>query len=233
MELTDSLPGIYKITNKKNGHFYVGGTQKRIKERFWQHRQKLRKNLNGCAILQNAWNKYGEDLFSFEVIENCLGDKASIEIREDFYIETLKPQYNIFKNAHLAKRFKMSKKVLDKLKQKRKKWNHSEEAKEKIRKALTGKPKEESHNKAVSKALKKSSAAKDHLKELHKNRKRPIIQLDKDTKGFIMEWDSAKTCCKSLKIHASQLGYHLRKTPYYNQVKGFIFIFKDEYESGK
>jgi group I intron endonuclease len=59
---------IYTIRNVVNGHFYVGSTVN-SRKRFWEHRKHLRLNRHSSVYLQRAWNKYGEDCFKFEVIE--------------------------------------------------------------------------------------------------------------------------------------------------------------------
>lgn len=60
---------IYKITNVKNGKFYVGSTVD-TRVRFQTHRRQLRKGTHHCAPLQAAWSKYGEECFKFSVAEN-------------------------------------------------------------------------------------------------------------------------------------------------------------------
>lgn len=71
---------IYKIRNLVNGNFYVGSTTSR-KERWRTHRNKLRGNRHHCKHLQAAWNKYGEERFIFEVVEEniLLGDLQAAE----------------------------------------------------------------------------------------------------------------------------------------------------------
>ena len=59
---------IYKIRYVVNGHFYVGSTVN-SRKRFWEHRKNLRINRHSSVYLQRAWNKYGEDCFKFEIIE--------------------------------------------------------------------------------------------------------------------------------------------------------------------
>ena len=61
-------PVIYKIRNVTNQKFYVGSTNN-TRERFRNHRNRLRKNRHHAKHLQAAWNKYGEDCFKFEVVE--------------------------------------------------------------------------------------------------------------------------------------------------------------------
>ena len=59
---------IYKIRNVVNNKFYVGSTvDARI--RFQAHKRKLRTGKHQSPHMQAAWNKYGEDCFKFEVVE--------------------------------------------------------------------------------------------------------------------------------------------------------------------
>lgn len=60
--------GIYKITNKVNGKFYIGSS-KNIKERWKHHRSDLKSGTHSNPHLQNSYNKYGKKNFKFEIIE--------------------------------------------------------------------------------------------------------------------------------------------------------------------
>lgn len=82
--------GIYKITNLVNGKFYIGSS-KNIDLRWDDHKQYLRGGYHINPRLQNAWNKYGEDKFIFEVIEETDTDQKILFEREDYYLLTLKP----------------------------------------------------------------------------------------------------------------------------------------------
>lgn len=78
--------GIYSIRNLINGKRYIGRS-KNIYSRWTAHRHALnRQSANNSNIyLLNAWNKYGIELFKFEVIEEC-----SIEVyveREQYWID--------------------------------------------------------------------------------------------------------------------------------------------------
>lgn len=88
--------GVYKIANTLTGDFYIGSSINLLK-RFKEHQNRLIGNRHKNAHLQNAWNKYGEDKFSFEVILYC--DKSMILYYEQVLIDGLKPTYNIAKNA--------------------------------------------------------------------------------------------------------------------------------------
>jgi group I intron endonuclease len=75
---------IYKIINTVNGKFYVGSTTN-TRERFRTHRNKLRRNKHHTKHLQAAWNKYGESMFVFHVIET-IPDGQSLQDAEDVWL---------------------------------------------------------------------------------------------------------------------------------------------------
>lgn len=105
------MTGIYKITNKVNGHFYIGASRN-IKKRWNEHRKKTNV-LKGTSAIAKAYREFGLGNFLFEVIEEC-----SVELlksREEFYIANLKPQYNTSETGYAEKVFTDS--VLKKLSQ--------------------------------------------------------------------------------------------------------------------
>jgi group I intron endonuclease len=75
---------IYKIINTVNGKFYVGSTTN-TRERFRTHRNKLRRNKHHTKHLQAAWNKYGESMFVFHVVEE-IPDGQSLQDAEDVWL---------------------------------------------------------------------------------------------------------------------------------------------------
>lgn len=64
--------GVYRIRNTVNGKAYVGSASRSFKERWGSHRRQLRYGTRHSKHLQNAWNKYGESVFEFEVLERCI-----------------------------------------------------------------------------------------------------------------------------------------------------------------
>lgn len=84
--------GIYSITNLVNGHRYVGSAVWLVR-RWQRHRFDLDHNKHDNQHLQNAWNKYGQNQFAFEVLEYAaVADLVTIE---QYYIDWMEPEYNI------------------------------------------------------------------------------------------------------------------------------------------
>lgn len=62
--------GVYKITNTIDGKYYIGSSVD-IKARWNRHRRDLNKGLHNNRHIQNAWIKYGETRFCFEILLEC------------------------------------------------------------------------------------------------------------------------------------------------------------------
>lgn len=85
--------GIYKIENMRNGKFYIGSAVD-IKKRFGSHRNALRLNEHHNNYLQNAWNKYGEESFKFEVLLFC--EEKNLLFYEQRVIDTCQTIDDVF-----------------------------------------------------------------------------------------------------------------------------------------
>ena len=68
--------GVYLIRNLHTGDVYVGSTSVTIARRWAQHRNDLRGGQHRNPWLQRAWNKYGADMFAWEVLEHAEGRDA-------------------------------------------------------------------------------------------------------------------------------------------------------------
>jgi group I intron endonuclease len=69
---------IYKITNTVNNKIYVGETMQNDIEKRWRTHRNLSKINKGCPILCQAFNKYGLDKFTFEIIIICFDEDRLI-----------------------------------------------------------------------------------------------------------------------------------------------------------
>lgn len=79
--------GIYKITNKINGKIYIGSSNNFIRRKR-QHISELKNIKHENPYLQKAWDKYGEKVFQWEVVEVIENPKDLID-REQFWMEKL------------------------------------------------------------------------------------------------------------------------------------------------
>lgn len=89
-------PCIYKIENLIDGKVYIGQTTRSFEIRKKQHKTVLNGNKNTNKKLQNAWNKYGESNFKFEIIDKPKFEE--LDEKEIFYIEkfeSFKSGYNL------------------------------------------------------------------------------------------------------------------------------------------
>lgn len=81
--------GIYLISNLTNDKSYVGSTGRSVGflKRWRYHVQDLNAGRHGNSHLQAAWNKYGADNIGFMVLEKC-GDSELLR-REVFWVNRL------------------------------------------------------------------------------------------------------------------------------------------------
>lgn len=169
---------IYKISFINSSKIYIGSAID-FKKRKKNHLHELRNNKHPNKILQNHYNKYGEQDLVFDVVE-CVQDKKLLLSREQFYIDSLNPEINILKIAGSRLGSKMSDATRLKMSISRKgfiPWitgkHHTDETKEIIRlKKIGVKQSEETVNKRISKTIgrKRTDECRKLLSELNKKR---------------------------------------------------------------
>jgi group I intron endonuclease len=92
----NKISGVYEIRNTVNGHRYIGSAVD-LNRRHYEHFCRLRSEKHINRHLQKAWLMYGGERFIFSILETC--DHAALVEREQFYLDTLIPEYNICRTA--------------------------------------------------------------------------------------------------------------------------------------
>lgn len=85
--------GVYKITNNLNHKCYIGISTD-IESRWEQHKNPYNWNRESSKLLYKAFQKYGLENFSFDIIEQC--EVSQLGEKEEFYIA----YYNSYKNGY-------------------------------------------------------------------------------------------------------------------------------------
>lgn len=172
--------GIYIITNIVNNKKYIGSSLN-YKQRLRQHKYSLRKNSHYNKHLQSSFNKYGEENFTFKLLELC----SNLIERETFHIysqNVLNPLfgYNKATNIENTSGYKMS-----------------EYSRKKMSLAKKGKKMHPNTKKALIKANKNRNYDTSHLKteevknKISKALMKPVLQYDL-LGNFIKKWSSVK-----------------------------------------
>lgn len=87
------ITGIYRIQSIiKSERIYIGSTID-MNKRWSDHKSELNKNKHHSRKLQNHFNKYGESDLVFIIVELCFPE--FLTAREQYYIDKLKPWFNI------------------------------------------------------------------------------------------------------------------------------------------
>lgn len=137
-----AAPGIYKITCTANKKIYVGSAVN-LHKRCNAHFNALRQHKHKNPHLQNAWNKYGEQSFTFSILEYVL--PISLTAREQYWFKKLKPfgrkGFNILREAGSTLGMKQSPETIEKLRQAKlgkAGYKPSPETREKLRQVSLG-----------------------------------------------------------------------------------------------
>lgn len=92
--------GIYSITNTANGKRYIGSAAN-FAIRYRLHLSGLRRGNHHSSKLQNSWNMYGEENFSFEILIKC--EKRNLltyeQLALDFFLPFGSDGYNSLRIA--------------------------------------------------------------------------------------------------------------------------------------
>lgn len=207
--------GIYKITNIENNKSYVGSSLDII-DRWYQHKASLLHKRHHSIKLQRAFNKYGENKFRYDIIEECNID--SLITREQHYIDlfdSYKNGYNSTPNAGNNLGMKHSDETKDKLRQlstgnkNMLGKKHTEETKNIIREKLKGKPLSEETKEKMSKSRKGMMSIENRMKLIERNKSRIGIKFSEEHKkklslSHIGIKQSSETISKRVKLNTGK-----------------------------
>lgn len=130
-----SKAGVYCWTHLESGKKYVGSSID-LYRRFMQYYNiKYITRAAKSSLICRALLKYGYSSFRLEILEYC--DPSSIIEREQYYIDLLKPEYNILQVAGSLFGYKHTSESLEKMREIA--LNRSDETKSKLREAALGK----------------------------------------------------------------------------------------------
>jgi len=218
--------GVYCIINIVNNKKYVGSCAAKdfIYMRLMHHKKDL-ENKKHCNIkLQRAFNKYGIENFIFEILEICVPENCIK--REQYYIDLLKPEYNIAKIAGNTLGRICSEETRQKIRKKAlERYEKNSELREFMSKIQTGlKRSEESIALRVKKQLgrKHSEKTKQKMSDSRKD-------FFKSEKGIKQKQDASKRM--SNRIITDEVKENMKKANRENKGKKVIFNDVDIYNS--
>ena len=208
----EKICGVYAIINTVNDKRYIGQSID-IYGRWMNHKSALKHNRHRNEHLQNAWNTYGAENFTFEILEIC--DVNQIDTIEQKYIklfDCMNPDcgYNHESGGHSSRI--VSDESRQKMSDKRKGRKLTDEHKQKIGLAGVGRVFSEESRDKISKALtgiKRSNETKEKLSKGRTGEKswcrRAIYCIELDE-----EFSSLEDACQKYGFNSSSLCSHLQ-----------------------
>lgn len=94
-------PSIYRIVHRDSGRDYVGSAWRPI-DRKMRHERDIRSGRHTNRVLTRAFTKYGDDAFTFEIVEwfhPTQMTRAQLFALEQTYLDRDKPPFNISTDA--------------------------------------------------------------------------------------------------------------------------------------
>lgn len=198
--------GVYKIFNKLTGDFYIGSSSRSFKHRFYQHKNYLKNGKHRNPHLQNSWNKHGESNFEFVILATC--PKEYCIKLEQWFLDTLKPQYNLRERAESNLGVRFSEEHKRKLSESQKGRPLTEEHKAKLKLAKLNENKA-ARGRALSKALagrilgEASRIANRDKRRLHKSVAKLNPEDVYEIKWLLSRGSSVQYCAEIFKSKVS------------------------------
>jgi group I intron endonuclease len=113
MAKSSPVSGVYAIQQQGTDRYYVGQSNN-IEARWREHTAALRNQRHHSKFLQRAWDKYGEDAFTW-VILHVTDDLEELTALEQWYMDTLNCTFNGRPAADSMRGFRHSSESLEKM----------------------------------------------------------------------------------------------------------------------
>lgn len=179
--------GIYRFTCDTAGKSYIGSAVD-LRRRFSEYfslgfiKNELKK---GNSAIYSSLIKYGHSKFRLEILEYC--NKEELICREQYYIDLLKPEYNLTKVAGSCFGYK-----------------HTKETRAKMSAALTGRTLSAEHKANIGTANAGRIFSTEHRNKLSVSKGTAVEVTDIKT-GSVVEYTSLNKAAKALGIHIETL----------------------------
>ena len=178
--------GIYRFTHISSGKTYVGSSIN-LGRRLTSYYSFLYINAQKSSLICRALLKYGYSCFSIEILEYC--EKENLLVREQYYLDLLKPDYNILTKAGSSLGFKHSEDTIAKFRARR----HTKETLGKFKSRVLS---EESRKKIIT-------------------RKGWIVVVTDLLTGKMNEYSSIHVTADELKAPYSTIRYYIKNQKIY------------------
>lgn len=242
---------IYRITNMANDKFYIGSADS-FARREWQHKYDLKRGLHKNPHLQASWNKYGEEMFVFEIIEEIPAGEDQLQW-EDKWLKECVGKSNCYNVNTLATAPRLGLTLSEKSKQQlseSRKGKHageehyrygktvSEETKTKIGETQRGKPKAPGRKVSEEGRAKIRAAAaaghyshwegRNHTEESKDKMRRPIYAMLPD--GTRRDFPGTALAGEELGVPYQMLvrAMKARKPLAKGKLAGWLFAYADD-----
>lgn len=166
------LGGVYQIINQMNGKRYIGSTVS-FRRRWAEHLKHLRHGVHANRHLGRSFERYGEAAFIFSVLEP-IDNPCQFIVREQHYLDMLKPEYNILPMAGSPLGCHRSSETCMRMSEAAMGHRVSRETRRKISAALKGRTLSEEHRRKLSEANAGKHLSKEHrrkISEAHKGKR--------------------------------------------------------------
>lgn len=117
--------GVYRWINKVNGKTYIGSSVN-LGKRLGNY-YSLNYIISSNMLISKALIKYGYSNFTLEILEYC--DRKDVLVREQYYLDLCKPEYNILIVAGSNLGYIHSENTLAKMSDSRLNWTEEQKAK--------------------------------------------------------------------------------------------------------